>query len=83
MADNFTNFSLVFNLPFDGAQEYALELHDQATQGNQGDELSKDFPKGLEAALEDWQFGTEVDAPPEPHGVRRASRQRVSKGPGP
>jgi hypothetical protein len=69
MADYYTNFSLVIKLPSDAAQEYALELHHQATQGNQGDELPKDFPKELEPVLEDWQFETEADDPAGNHGL--------------
>ena len=67
MADYYTRFSLVVNLPSEEAQEYALELHHQATQGSQGDELPKDFPKELEESLEDWQFETEADD--QEHGI--------------
>jgi hypothetical protein len=69
MADYFTNFSLVFNLPNAKAQEYALEIHHQASQGCQGDELPPDFPKELEGALEDWQFDVEADSPAGAHGL--------------
>ena len=69
MADYFTHFSLVVPLPSETAQEYALELHHQAEQTHQGDELSKDFPKELETELEDWQFETDADSPAEDHGL--------------
>ncbi len=69
MADYFTNFSLVFNLPNAKAQEYALNLHHQASQANQGDELPKDFPKELESVLEDWQFEVEADSPAQTCGL--------------
>ena len=38
MADYFTNFSLVFSLPSQEAQAYALELAAQASRIQQGDE---------------------------------------------
>ena len=69
MADYYTRFSLVVNLPSEEAQEYALELHHQATQGSQGDELPKDFPKELENELENWQFNVEADDPAGAHGL--------------
>jgi hypothetical protein len=61
MADYYTNFSLVFSLPSPEAQAYALELHHQASQGNQGDEMPADFPQELVPELEDWQFETDAD----------------------
>ncbi len=61
MADYFTRFSLVFILPDKAAQEYALNLATQASQGQQGDELPADFPKELQDVLEDWQFEAEAD----------------------
>ncbi len=47
MADYFTNFSLVLSLPSQEAQDYALEIHHQASQANLGDDLPEDFPKAL------------------------------------
>ena len=61
MADYFTNFSLVFSLPSPEAQAYALELHHQARQGNQGNEMPTDFPQELVPELEDWHFETDAD----------------------
>ena len=58
MADYFTRFSLVMNLPTEAAQTYALEIHHQASQANLGDDLPKDFPQALVAVTEDWQFGS-------------------------
>ena len=69
MADYYTNFSLVVPLPSEAAQAYALALHHQAELAHQGAELSKDFPKELEAELEDWQFETDADDPAEDHGL--------------
>jgi hypothetical protein len=61
MADYYTNFSLGFSLPGPEAQAYALEIHEQASQGNQGDELPADFPQELVPELEDWHFETDAD----------------------
>ena len=41
MADYFTDFSLVLNLPTQEAQDYALEIHRQASRANLGDDLPK------------------------------------------
>ena len=69
MADYFTRFSLVVNLPTEAAQTYALEIHHQASQANLGDDLPKDFPQALVAVTEDWQFETEADSPASDHGI--------------
>ena len=61
MADYFTNFSLVFSLPMPEAQAYALELADQASRIQQGDEQSETFPKELVGVIEDWHFDTNAD----------------------
>jgi hypothetical protein len=61
MADYFTNFSLVFSLPSQEAQAYALELADQAGRVQQGDEQPANFPKELASNVEDWHFETNVD----------------------
>lgn len=61
MADYFTKFSLVLPLPNEAAQQYALNLHQQAKNAQQGDEPPKDFPVGLRDGLEDWFFEMEAD----------------------
>jgi len=61
MADYFTNFSLVFSLPSQEAQAYAMELADQASRFQQGDEQPESFPKELEGVIEDWCFETNED----------------------
>ena len=61
MAEYFTNFSLVFSLPSQEAQAYALELADQANRIQQGDEQSAGFPEDLAEHVEDWCFETNAD----------------------
>ena len=61
MADYFTNFSLVFSLPSAEAQAYALELAEQASRIQQGDEESEKFPDDLKSVVEDWCFETNED----------------------
>ena len=61
MADYFTNFSLIFSLPSVEAQAYALQLADQASQIQQGDEQPADFPEDLKSVVEDWCFETNED----------------------
>lgn len=69
MADYFTKFSLVLSLPDAVAQEYALELAHQASQGQQGDELPESFPESLANVLEDWTFETDADSPASGYGL--------------
>ena len=69
MADYFTCFSLVVNLPTQEAQDYALELHRQASGANQGEDLPKGFPEQLTSQTEDWQFEVEADSPASGHGI--------------
>jgi len=54
MADYFTSFSLIFSLPSVEAQAYALQLAEQASQIQQGDEPPANFPEDLKSAAEDW-----------------------------
>ena len=61
MADYFTNFSLVFTLPSQEAQAYALELAAQASRIQQGDEKPEGFPEELAEHVEDWCFETSED----------------------
>jgi len=69
MADYYTNFSLVLKLPSEEAQEYALDLHRQASMANQGDELPQGFPDDLANQTEEWQFEVEADSPANGHGI--------------
>jgi len=59
MADYFTKFSVVFNLPDAAAQGYALDLANDASRAQQGDELPGDFPPSLKNAVEVWNFETD------------------------
>jgi hypothetical protein len=61
MANYFTNFSLVFTLPSQEAQAYALELASQAGSGFSGDQLPEDFPDEMASVVEDWCFETNAD----------------------
>lgn len=69
MADYFTNFSLVVTLPDEAAQTYALNLAEQASRINQGDEAPADFPADLHEYTENWCFDTDADSPAEEHGL--------------
>jgi hypothetical protein len=69
MADYFTNFSLVIRLPDEAAQTYALNLAEQASRLNLGDEAEPGFPPELEKHTEDWCFDTDADSPAEEHGL--------------
>ncbi|NDJ15620.1 MAG: hypothetical protein EBY17_31360, partial [Acidobacteriia bacterium] len=60
MADYFTNFSLQLRLPDEAAQTYALNLAQQASRINQGDEAPADFPAELQSNTEDWCFEVEA-----------------------
>lgn len=61
MADYFTNFSLVFSLPSQEAQAYAVELAQQASRIQQGDEEPDKLPDDLKSVIEDWCFETNED----------------------
>ena len=69
MADYFTNFSIVINLPSEAEQAYALDLARKASLCQQGDKLPDDFPKALTEAIEDWNFETEADNSGAKHGL--------------
>ena len=69
MANYYTNFSVVLKLPDETAQAYALDLAHQASQGQLGNDLPKDFPKALADVIDDWQFETEADSPAEGHSI--------------
>ena len=61
MADYYTHFSLVFTLPSQEAQTYALQLAEQASCIQQGDEPPEDFPEALVGVIEDWCFEAAAD----------------------
>ena len=63
MADYFTNFSLVLDLPDQGAQAYALNLAQEAADMRFGEDppkLPPGFPASLVDVLEIWHFETEA-----------------------
>jgi hypothetical protein len=63
MADYFTNFSLVLELPDEAAQAYALNLAQQAADTQFAEDppdLPADFPASLVDVLEIWLFETEA-----------------------
>ena len=64
MADYFTNFSLVLELPDQSAQAYALNLAKEAADMRFGEgdspELPPGFPASLVDVLEIWLFETEA-----------------------
>ena len=69
MADYFTNFSLIVPLPDDAAVQYALDLAEQASRIQQGDEMPEDFPASLRDVIEDWQFDTDSNDPSNGRGL--------------
>lgn len=58
MADYFTRFSLVLNLPDPEQQQYALDLAAKAA-AHRFDSQPQDFPASLADLLENWAFETE------------------------
>ena len=69
MADYYTRFSLVLELPDQSAQEYALNLAQQAADTRFGEDppaLPPDFPASLVDVLEIWLFETEAQGSLEP-----------------
>ena len=69
MADYFTNFSLIVPLPNEAAVQYALELAEQASRIQQGDEMPDNFPASLRDLIEDWQFETDSNEPSNGRGL--------------
>ena len=61
MADYYTMFSVILNLPDETAQEYALNLACLASQIRFDDNPPADFPKGLAEVLESWFFETDAN----------------------
>ena len=68
MADYYTKFSLLLELPDKAAQEYALDLADRARRIQQEEEVA-DFPDSLRVEIDDWQFETESESSPESRGI--------------
>ena len=68
MADYYTRFSLVLDLPSQEAQEYALDIHHQARQASEG-EPPPNFPPSLAEQVDVWQFEMEVNKPAGQHGL--------------
>ena len=69
MADYFTNFSLVLELPDQAAQDFALDIAEQAASmrfGENPPKLPPDFPASLVDVLEIWHFETEAQGSLEP-----------------
>jgi hypothetical protein len=69
MADYFTNFSLILQLPAEAARKYALDLAHQAACIHQGDDIPDGFPASLREVLEDWQFETDAADPSDGWGL--------------
>ncbi len=69
MADYFTNISLIVELPTKDAQEYALNVANEASRIQQGDEASPDFPAVLMDVVEDWSFETDPESLPDKYGI--------------
>jgi len=68
MADYYTKFSLILELPDKAAQDYALDLADRARRIQQEEEVA-DFPDSLRIEIDDWQFETELESSPEIRGI--------------
>jgi len=69
MADYFTNFSLVLDLPAESAQAYALKIASQAEACCYDAEIPADFPPCLVEVLEGWLFETETESSPGQWGL--------------
>jgi len=61
MADYFTKFSFILDLPDEAAQKHALALAHQAHRIQQDDEPLNDFPASLAEFVEDWAFETDAE----------------------
>ena len=66
MADYFTNFSLILELPDEAAQAYALKIASEAAAWSEDEQVPADFPASLVDVLEIWLFKTEVQGSLEP-----------------
>jgi hypothetical protein len=66
MADYYTNFSLIMELPDESAKAYALKLAQEAASWRLDEQISTDFPPSLVDVLEFWHFETEAQGSLEP-----------------
>jgi hypothetical protein len=68
MADYYTRFSLILDLPDQDARKYAIDLAREAADLRFDDqpELRADFPASLVDVLEIWNFETEAQGSIEP-----------------
>jgi len=64
MADYYTYFSLVLNLPDVAAQAYALALHAKAKSLTSDEEITGELPADLHAHLDAWYFDAEPSGNP-------------------
>lgn len=67
MADYFTNFSLVVELPDEAAQQYALQHAQTMSDAGQDDPLPNHIPQSMRDEMENWSFETEPAS--KPHGI--------------
>jgi hypothetical protein len=65
MADYYTNFSLVLELPDQSSQKYALKLAEEAGSWQLDEQIPTDFPASLVEVLEIWNFETEAETSPD------------------
>ena len=65
MADYFTNFSVLLDLPDQAAQDYALDIAEEAASMRFKDDppkLPPGFPASLVDVVEGWHFVTEAES---------------------
>ena len=63
MADYFTHFSIIVPLPTEDAEQYALNLAQQARRMHEDEPIPDDFPLSLRDVVEAWQFQTDASDP--------------------
>ena len=61
MADYYTRFSLIMSLPNEAAQQYAIDLANNASRVQQGDEPSEKLPDSIQEVIENWSFETDAE----------------------
>jgi hypothetical protein len=69
MANYYTHFSLLMELPTEEAQNFALNLVEQISTVREGDEPPADFPACFNEVLEDWNFEVEAAHPSQGCGL--------------
>jgi hypothetical protein len=69
MANYYTHFSLLMQLPTEEAQKFALNLVEQISKVREGEELPADFPVSFHEVLEDWNFEVEASHPSQGRGL--------------